>query len=618
MTGTVRTCSLTAAAVFLCAAAHAEGRHREVNVSYTLRASLQQTATGYTIQGSGRVTIENETPRALDEVPWHLYMNAFREDNATTHGAFLDGRAAVVTGPRTQGSIEVERLVDVRSNRPLKFGDPARDTDPTTATVRLDTPVGPGQSVSLDVEWSTSLPRLSQRTGYEGDFVFAGQWFPKVAKLEPTGEWAQFPYHPQAEFYANFGNYDVTLEVPKTHTVGASGLLIPTAADVGSSSADTGVSRYQAQAVHDFAWVAWPHFRERSESIEGVDVRLLFPAGHDHNAALTLRTLRLALPWMNRWLGPYPLPRLTVVHPPDEASGAGGMEYPGLITTGGTLLDGYFTDDVERVVIHELAHQWFYGNVATNEYRSPFLDEGLTTYVENRAMVELFDAPFDRLLRYFTELDQRAYSNAYGRDVAVSSSGAEFPSYSHLAALAYDRAALLLESCSRVYGDAFTRAIGAYAQTYRQAHPTLSELTEIVRAHVGDGAAEALRVGLTERGQVNFVAFDLQTRRAPDGVGYVNRVLVSRHGQLVLPVTIDIFDRGKPPRREMWDGVGATKVLEFETDAPAEAVCIDRDRRILLEDSRADNCATSAAPSAPRYWGGVLAWLQTILTMLAW
>lgn len=583
----------------------------EPRVSYVLSAHLVARAEGgFTLEGQSEVTLENHTERALEIVPWHLYMNAFRADNPTTQDVFLEGRAT--QAPQALGNIEVSRFLDARTRRALPFGDPTLDTDPTTATVRLETPVGPGEAATFELEWRAVLPRLSQRTGYAGSFVFAGQWFPKVAKLERNGEWAQFAFHPQAEFYANFGDYDVTVDVPPAHVVGASGTLVST------STGETKTVHYRAKDVHDFAWVAWPDFVDQTDVIEGVSVRLLAPPGHGHNATVTWDTLRVVLPWLNDWLGPYPLPTLTVVHPPSIAEGAGGMEYPGLITTGGGRLDGYLGTEIERVVVHELAHQWFYGSLASNEYRYPFLDEGLTTYVENRAMARFSRSPFARLVRFWTELDQRAYSAAYGQDVPIASSGAAFPSYSHLAALAYTRAAALFESCSRAYGEPFDQAVRAYARKFRQAHPTPEDLLATVAEHAGAAAAETLRHGLFERGHVNLTAFNLRSRKNPNGDGYVNRVLLSRHGELQFPTTVDIYEPGYAVRRETWNATETTKVLEFTTTAPASAVCLDRERRIVIEDSRADNCATAARSALPRYWGSLLAWLQTLLSVLAW
>ena len=66
------------------------------------------------------------------------------------------------------------------------------------------------------------------------------------------------------------------------------------------------------------------------------------------------------------------------------------MEYPTLITTGFPWYTYLASSFVERVALHELAHQWFYGLIATDEHSWPFLDEGLTTFAESTAMRSLF------------------------------------------------------------------------------------------------------------------------------------------------------------------------------------------------------------------------------------
>ena len=123
--------------------------------------------------------------------------------------------------------------------------------------------------------------------------------------------------------------------------------------------------RHRAGGVHDFAWTAWPGFEQRHERVLETDVHLLYPPGHEQNAAVTLSTLRFALPHFSARYGPYPYPDLTVVHPPAHAGAAGGMEYPTLITTGGAWHASYWSRAVELVTLHELGHQWFYGLVAT-------------------------------------------------------------------------------------------------------------------------------------------------------------------------------------------------------------------------------------------------------------
>lgn len=585
----------------------------EPRVSYDLHARLVALEPkGFDIVARGTITVDNSTPASLNELPFHLYMNAFRnEQSLARRSPFYEGRAA--QSPGSNGSIDVTRLQDGRDHSPLILEFAKDDPDQTTATAVLATPIEPGARATFDVDWTVHLPALSQRTGYWQGFVFAGQWFPKLAKLARTGAWITFPFHPQAEFYANFGDYDVTLELPADKEYGATGVLLSQERSAGSATA-----HFRANDVHDFAWTAWEGFARHTERIGETEVTLLSPNGQTHNRDVTLNALRLGLPWFNDWLGPYPNPTLTVVHPPPHATAAGGMEYPGLITTGGDPLDGYLSAEVERVVLHELGHQWFYGTVASNEHDWPFLDEGLTSYVEKRAFTELYTSSGERALSSWAAWVQRAYSVQYGADVPIATPAAQFPSFTHLAALAYDRTALLLETFSNVYGAPFDNAFKHYARRYRGAHPSPAELITTLSEELGPDTAENLRRGLFARGHVNFAVTDLEYRRASRGKGYVNRVLLTRQGDLAFPVGVDIFERDRPPRRETWSGETTTKVLEFESDEPIEAVCLDREARVEVEDTRLDNCARTSRPKLPRHWGVVLGWLQLLLTWLAW
>lgn len=589
------------AVLTLCVGAHAA----EPRVSYTLHAQLNDKPVGFDIFGRGTIHLKNSTPRPLTELPVHLYMNAFREGSVARKSPFYQGRAAQLLG--SEGSITLERCVDNRSGTTLTPVFDLDDSDRTTAVLPLPAALLPGEELHLDIQWKVHLPRIAQRTGYERDFVFAGQWFPKLAKLEPDGRWVQFPFHPQAEFYANFGDYDVTVDTPSSFRIGASGELL------GQQPGETLSRRYRAKDVHDFAWTAWAGFEESHEDIAGVRIHLLFPEGSRRLRELTLLTLRRALPWMVSWLGPFPSSTLTVVHPPLFAEGAGGMEYPGLITTGGSTWASLVSHDVQRVILHELAHQWFQGTLANNEYAWPFLDEGLTSYVEDRAMTALFDSPWDKFLIGVSELAQHTYSRLYGRDVPIASAGPAFPSFNHLAALAYDRTALLLETFRRVYGAAFDTSLREYVGRFRGKHPTPDDFLDAVGAKLGEAAQTALHVGLTHRGHVNYRITELQSRQKPTG-GYENRVVAIREGGLSFPVTIEMREVGGVVRRETWDNTQKVNILEFESPGPMASACIDPDGHIAIEHTRLDNCHRTQTPAFPRYWGLLLGWLQMMVS----
>src|SRR5690606_9692244 len=102
-------------------------------------------------------------------------------------------------------------------------GDPKDETD-----IRVDLPdeVAAGSTLTLEIEWESQLPQIVERTGYLSDYHFVAQWFPKLARLERDGTWRHFTFHAQSEFYADYGDYDVTLDVPERFIVGASGETI--------------------------------------------------------------------------------------------------------------------------------------------------------------------------------------------------------------------------------------------------------------------------------------------------------------------------------------------------------------------------------------------------------
>ena len=45
-----------------------------------------------------------------------------------------------------------------------------------------------------------------------------------------------------------------------------------------------------------------------------------------------------------------------------------------------TILMHYSPDVIDSVIVHEIAHQWWYGLVGNNQIRTPWIDEGLAEY----------------------------------------------------------------------------------------------------------------------------------------------------------------------------------------------------------------------------------------------
>ena len=77
-------------------------------------------------------------------------------------------------------------------------------------------------------------------------------------------------------------------------------------------------------------------------------------------------------------IGPYPYDQISVVEGP--YANWSGMEYP-MITI---IPPDYYNVSLHSTIAHEVGHNWFQGVLGFNERLHPWLDEGLTSYYEDR------------------------------------------------------------------------------------------------------------------------------------------------------------------------------------------------------------------------------------------
>src|SRR5215831_158231 len=393
-------------------------------VTYTIEASLDPTAK--TVTGKERLVWRNPSGDSVSELRFHLYLNAFK-NNRTTFLREWGGRLREdLAGSRAQdwGSIDIDSMVNERGEdlKPgARFVQPdANDaSDETVLAVALPSPVPPGGAIALDFAFRDKLPRVFARTGFVRDFFLVAQWFPKIGVYEPAGlrgrpagGWNCHAFHANSEFYADYGAYDVTLTVPSRFIIGATGRKI---AETKKGSVTT--YRFQQDDIHDFAWTADPRYvvvefpfsppadvpagwsalaarqlgmAASQIALTPVSVRLLLQPNHLAARDAYVRSAKEALSFYGLWFGAYPYPTLTIVDPPDDGLGAGGMEYPTLITGDAPSLFLRWPFQrvrfVEDVTVHEFGHQYWYGMVGSNEFEESWLDEGINSDAEYRNM----------------------------------------------------------------------------------------------------------------------------------------------------------------------------------------------------------------------------------------
>jgi hypothetical protein len=373
--------------------------------SYTIHASLDPDK--HTVNATEHMTWRNRSDRPVDKVYFHLYLNAFENPGSTffTERRMFAGSGHSRGGAKLEkgqwGYIELNHVKQAGQKVAWHYVHPDNGpkTDHTVVEFDLARPVPAGATLALDIEFHDKLPRVVERTGFFGKFHLVAQWFPKIGVLELPGErgathvrWNVHEFHYHSEFYADYGNYDVTLTVPKNYTVGAVGMQQGKPVVHG----DNATWHFKQKDVEDFAWVAAPDYKVQSTTWTGpgspeVTVKVIYPSEYKAVAQPILKATTDSLTYFSATLGPYPYKTVTVVAPPYNAGEAGGMEYPTFFTAEGmtSVTPGTMSQyEIDFVTIHEFGHGYFMGILGSNEFEEPMLDEGMNRYWDDRMLAD--------------------------------------------------------------------------------------------------------------------------------------------------------------------------------------------------------------------------------------
>ena len=532
---------------------------------YQVNMSAGYDADSRQVRGVERIRWRNTTSAPVEELQFHLYLNAFANDRSTfmtesggqlrgiemknrrwgwieveamrlAYGADLvaDGVLAEEEGanpfrrppmpevPDEPESVRLEGYPDLKTVEEFIRPDDGNPEDRTVARYPLPKPLDPGEWVELEIEFLAQMPEIFARTGAHGDFVLGGQWFPKIGVFEDAGDrdraeagWNTHQFHANSEFYADFGDWDVRLELPSEYAgrIGATGRLVSESVD-----GDIVTAHFVQPGVHDFAWTGDPRFivvedrfdpdrdvpPAQAEAIaatlevpidelrlQPVEIRLLLQPAHRAQADRYIDAAKAAIRGYGLRLGAYPYETLTMVDPPRGGFGSGGMEYPTFITLGTHPLmevPGFRRVRIaESVTVHEFGHNFFQGMIASNEFEEAWIDEGINSFYEMKVMEEHYGTTLELfgLRAEPADLDRLRLGAGHYSDSVVQTSWS-YRSNGSYGLNSYARPAVTLLHLENLIGaETFQRAMRRFFQTWRFRHPSSEDFERIIREDAG-------------------------------------------------------------------------------------------------------------------------------------
>lgn len=357
--------------------------------TYTIAATLND---DMTVSCEQKVKYYNSTDSDLTSVCFHLYPRAFRKDATFKPYTSLTFDACFPNG-LNYGNIEIlDAKVVSRDDNKGDYLIVGSDDD--ILQVNLVKPLEKFNFVEIEIVYKLTLPNCTHRFGYYDKNINLANWYP-IACTITNGEFDLTPYYSTGDpFCSDISNYEVSINYPKKYLLSSTGDAVTKEININESENNLKVtddenaenektneaktenwlkSTIKAKAVRDFALCLSEDTAKISKVVGKTNISYVgYKSDEEFQKYLDVSVK--AVEYFNKIFGEYPYSTLTVVKMPFIY---GGMEYPNVVFISDSIQD---EDEFMRVVVHEIAHQWWYAVVGNNEIYEAWLDESLTEY----------------------------------------------------------------------------------------------------------------------------------------------------------------------------------------------------------------------------------------------
>jgi aminopeptidase N len=393
---------------------------------------------GPTLTASERLTYTNRTTVPLNELYFATFPNA----------------------PANGGKLRVSRATVDGQERPTSF-----EVNDTALKVPLAQPLAPGQITIVTLDFVTEVPRDSQGgyavINYSRGVLALASWYPILRVYEASGWHKDLAPSWGEQVFSETALYAVDITAPKSWVVVASGSVVGQKANADS----TVTQSYRTGPMRDFYIITSEQFQKLSAQVGETTVNSYYLPADKTYGQQTLQFAKDAFSTFSQRFGTYPFVELDVVESPTIVL-AGGIEYPGLVI----ITDRYYNTTaqpgrLEFVVVHEVAHQWWYSLVGNDQVRQPWVDEALANY----SAIVYFEAI--RGQGYASSVLQQELRARYeaavrnGQDAVVDQPVAAFPT--NYSAIVYCKGALFFDALRQKVGDdVFFKIMQEYFRQY--------------------------------------------------------------------------------------------------------------------------------------------------------
>lgn len=568
------------------------------HADYTM--DIDMNVNNYQYKGIQKLVYTNNSPDELNKVFYHLYFNAFQPSSQ------MDIRSLTIKDPDQRVGDRISKLKPdeigyIKVNSLKQNGAVVTyETVGTILEVTLNKPIKSGESVTFDMLFEAQVPiqiRRSGRNSEENVALSMAQWYPKMAEYDFEG-WHTPPYIAR-EFHGVWGNFDVTIHIDKKYTIGGTGYLQnPQEVGHGYEDKSKGLKlpkgekltwKFKAPRVHDFMWAADPEYIHDTYKMEnGIDLHFFYKKTLEEKflknwKELQPKTAEL-ITYYSTNVGQYPYKQYSVIQ-----GGDGGMEYAmSTLITGQRNFGSLF-----GVTAHEMAHTWFQFLLATNESLHPWMDEGFTSYISNKAENEILkegkENPHSGSYRSYRGIVARGYEES------LSTHSDRYETNWAYGTASYSKGNIFLSQLEYVIGpENVANGIKKYFSDFSFKHPTPNDIKRSMEKVSGIHLDWYLNEWTQTTHTIDYGV------KAVDG----SIITLERIGQMPMPIDIEVvftdgstqefnipieMMRGSKPTNAtiLQDWAWANPIYTFDVKKPVKSVMIDKSG--LMADVNLEN-----------------------------
>ncbi len=278
-------------------------------------------------------------------------------------------------------------------------------------------PLEQGDSLLIEIEWSVKIPEKVGRDGaYDETSMFVAYWYPEIAVYDDIFGWDKIDYDGMSEFYHDFSDFEVSIEIPEEYLVWASAapineqelypdfildrlneaansdvpLTIVSIKDYKGMEVKSNVWKYKVADFPDFSFAFSDRFIWEAAGYQDkfgkYMLHSVYPKENTTFKAVLQNQIN-ALEVFHADFPTYPFPYKNFVAFNGEK--AGGMEFAGMCNNEAIMQDyilgsiTYSAKDLNKLLtMHEMMHMYFPLLVGINEKRFAWMDEGMAEFSE--------------------------------------------------------------------------------------------------------------------------------------------------------------------------------------------------------------------------------------------